>query len=213
MEIETTTNLLTLQESRELLLLEISAIEVSGNTIAIASDSLIRLRAFLKEADKRRTEDKEPYLRGGQLIDKAYADTIRPVKDAELKLSNSISLWHRAEADARAKEQARLDRLAEKQFEKAQATGSAVIPEPVSREAEPIVKQVKTEAGTLSFKTIRTWRYATDSQKVKATSRIPDEYWIVDEKKIQRLVAGGILQIPGIVIEETSTPAARASRA
>lgn len=209
-----TDNLVTLEQSRALLLKEIGTIEVKDKgSYDAAANWLIKLRDLIKKAEALRTADKEPYLRGGQAVDKAYAEALKPVKDAEQNLNRSIVTFKTAEIEAAKREQARLDKLAEKQFAKAEAKGTNVIPEPVSQVVAAPEKSTVTEAGTLGIRMIRRWRYANDRQQNLATSNIPSEFWTVDETKISKMVTAGVAEIAGIVIFEEASTTARASRA
>ena len=209
-----TKNLITLEQRRDLILREIGEIQVKDDsTLLIASECLIRLRALIREAESLRKVDTEPLLRAKQARDKQYAEALRLVKQAEMNIDNAIRDFKRAESERIRKEQEKADRLAQRQFDRQIEKGQMpVIPEPVSKMVEPEIKQVKSDTGTLSFKKVRKWRYASESQRVLDTSNIPHDYWVVDESTITKVVKAGIPSIPGIIIYEEDELMARMSR-
>jgi hypothetical protein len=105
--------------------------------------------------------------------------------------------------EAQRKEQERLNNLAQKRFDRAQAAGRATpLPVPVASIVQDVGKKVETQAGTVVW--VDNWK-----PQIVNESLIPREYLMPDMKKLAAACNAGI-EVPGVL--RVNEPFQRASR-
>ena len=189
--------LIRLEAECEALLKEIAKTTVENeDEKAQAADWLARVRGFLKGAEELRKELVGPLNEQVKAINSAFTTALISAKEAETNLNKGLSNFFQEQQRLQRLEQARLDKLAEKRAEKAEAQGVvSPIPEIISAVAARPEKTTVTEAGTVGMREIPKWRWLNESQKTKATSKLPDDYWIPDEVAIGKQVRAGVPQL------------------
>ena len=158
---------------------ECMAIEVKDErTSVIASDALTRVRAFLKGID----EEAHAYIKPRNDFIKNFRIRITSLcgdlVKAQSHLTNELLGYRQRIESARQKEQARLDRLAQKRFERAEAQGK---PSPIPEAISPVVtgppKSIRTDIGGVSFR--QQWHFVVTNPDL-----IPKEYWDISQSRL-----------------------------
>jgi len=141
-----------------------------------AKTMLAEVRSMLKEADAKRKQVKEPYLRAGKEIDAAFRTAAAPWQAAESALVGKTGAWHKAKVEA---EQAALrerERIERERLERSAEQG--VTPQP---ELPPLPSAVasttSTAAGAVTMVAVRGFQIVDPEQ-------IPREFWTIDRVKI-----------------------------
>lgn len=178
---------------------QIGFVEYCGTltvTDKATNDEVARVEARLKNLSKNmgalRLKENKPWRDKITANDNRWNEMIMIVDRARVKLTNQLTSFFREQKALEAKQQAQLNRQAERTFNNQQAKGIVPpVPEPVAGVAEAPQAQVKTEDTTTSIKTIMRWRPARPGiSDNKKTSQIPDSYWMLDTKKLDQLVKG-----------------------
>jgi len=141
-----------------------------------AKTMLAEVRSMLKEADAKRKQVKEPYLRAGKEIDAAFRTAAAPWQAAEDALVGKTGAWHKAKVEA---EQAALrerGRIERERLERSAEQG--VTPQP---ELPPLPSAVasttSTAAGAVTMVAVRGFQIVDPEQ-------IPREFLTIDRVKI-----------------------------
>jgi hypothetical protein len=141
-----------------------------------AKTMLAEVRSMLKEADAKRKQVKEPYLRAGKEIDAAFRTAAAPWQAAESALVGKTGAWHKAKVEA---EQAALrerERIERERLERSAEQG--VTPQP---ELPPLPSAVasttSTAAGAVTMVAVRGFQIVDPEQ-------IPREFLTIDRVKI-----------------------------
>lgn len=141
-----------------------------------AKTMLAEVRSMLKEADAKRKQVKEPYLRAGKEIDAAFRTAAAPWQAAESALVGKTGAYHKAKVEA---EQAALrerERIERERLERSAEQG--VTPQP---ELPPLPSAVasttSTAAGAVTMVAVRGFQIVDPEQ-------IPREFWTIDRVKI-----------------------------
>ena len=173
-----------------------------------ANDALTRLRAFRKQIDEKRKSHLKPLKDYTDNINARFRAISKPIDAAEQYVEGQI-LNYRAEINRiAAKEQERLQNLAERRKERAEAKGETPpIPEAVAPIVPGAAKSVDTDAGKVSFRT--DWLY-----EIVDAEALPRMYLTPDTKKIGDVVRAskGGIQIPGVRIYSKEVPITRMSK-
>jgi len=188
--------LLTLEGERDALLREIAKTTVETEEERVqAADWLARVRSFLKAAEDRRKQLVGPLNDQVKAINTAFTGALTTAKQAETNLDKGISAFWAHQKDLERKEQARLVKLAEKRAVRAEEKGEpSPIPEVIPAIARAPERVTVTEAGKVGMVGHMKWRWADQKQIVKATSKLPDDFWVPDEVRIGKMVRAGTPQ-------------------
>lgn len=186
--------LITLEDSRNQLLDEIKGFEVTDDaTRDFASNFLPRLRGFLRKAEEVRKGLVSPLNDEVSKINGLFRTSLQSAKDAEQSINRQLVKYQQEQIDAARKEQERLQRVADKRQERAESKGETpTIPEAIAPLVDTPVKTIKTDGGSVTFKTVKKWRWARPGKSEnRSTSKLPDMFWIANEKLIDKAVKAG----------------------
>lgn len=182
------------------------AIQVDDeDALAYAAGALQQIRAFLKRAEEIRKSLVKPLNDHVKWINEQFAKATDPMKSADTYVSGQIQQYRTMVEAARVKEQKRLQDLADKRKDRADAAGR---PSPIPEAIAPIVeggpRVVTTDDGQMQFMKVRKWEI-TDADS------IPREYLIPDSAAISKLVKAGLKDgvIPGIRVWSEEVPVIR----
>ena len=172
----------------------------SDDDLATMTDMVGSCNRVIREMEAARKEKiKVPneYVRGVNAFIKQFKDKLTQARDlGKSKISNYGYMLEmqrrkeqRAAEEAAAAKQAEIDAAA-----KEHGIEPVTMPTPPKQTATP---RVKTEKASASIKMV--WTY-----EISKLDEIPRPYLKVDDKAIQRAIDGGVRDIPGIRIYETS---------
>lgn len=156
------------------------------------SEKLAYVKRFAKILDVVRRKRNLPWEKQIKDNNALFRTTSLVVDNTVAHLNGQMISYFRAQETARIKEQDRLNRLAEKQFEKKIEEGKIPdVPEAVAKVAEAPQTTIRTGSSTTSIRTTMKWRPARPGiSDRKKTSKVPDSYWMLDEKAIDDVVKG-----------------------
>ena len=169
-------------------------------TNAVALDMLSQARKAHKRIEALKKRWLDPLNQQVKLIRGDFDAMAAPAAEAETILRNKVRRYDDEKEAARKREEERIQRLAEKRQERAIAKAEARGEEPPEMNIPmPIVpvapKTTRTEAGSVTMRKVWKWRVTDETQ-------IPREYFVLDEKKLNGVVAAGLRTIPGVEIYE-----------
>lgn len=165
--------------------------------LVLASESLSNITKRLKEWETRRVEIVTPANNFVRHINELWKRMIAPVQLEDKRIRYMMSGFRAAEAQRRQEEY----NAALKESETIFPDGSP-IPEVVAPIPEDVTRKVETTTGSVQFMTI--WKWAIEDQ-----AQIPQEYFMLDTTKINKVVKAGIRGIPGLRIYAEQVPAVR----
>jgi len=154
--------------------------------LTTAVDFLGKIAIAKKEVDSRRRFFTDPLNQQIKTINDLFRSYGEPLAEADRIVRNKVLTYQAEEAKRAMEEQ-------QKVSEEAGTTKEFV---PILVE-EP-GKTVKANAGTATTRQVWTFR-------IVDPSLIPDEYKVIDEKKIAAVVKAGVRHIPGVEIYSTSS--------
>lgn len=170
------------------------------------SGLLMRIKTALKSIEAAHDRIAGPIKQGLKELVQQATDSKAPLLQAEQSIKRSMLAWQDAERRRAAEEQAKADELARKEQErlaalaaKQQATGKIERAEATLERAAavvaPVVSREPPKISGISTRRIPKF-------EIVDPSKIPDDYWIVDEVKIGKTVraTGGTVQIAGVRI-------------
>ena len=174
-------------------------------TSVVAAVALTRVRAFLKSIDEERKAYIQPFNDFVKEINSKSKSLCEDLVKAHLHLISELRDYRQQIEKARQKEQARLDRLAQRRFERAEAQGKpTLIPEAISSIVRGAPKSVETEVSKVTFRT--DWR-----AEIVDESLLPRQYLIPDEVGILAMIRAtkGTVKIPGVRAYSVEVPVTR----
>jgi len=157
------------------------------DSLTSAVDFLGRIATAKKEVDSRRRFFTDPLNQQVKSINDLFRKYSEPLVEADKIVRNKVLAYQAEEARRVAEEQ-------QKALEEAKAQAEPI---PISMVEEP-EKTVRADAGSAT--TRQSWTF-----KIVDPSQVPDEYKVVDEKKIAAVVKAGVRNIPGVEIYPTSS--------
>lgn len=160
------------------------------DSLTTAVDFLGKIATAKKEVDSRRRFFTDPLNQQVKSINDLFRNYSDPLAEADKIVRNKVLAYQAEEAKRVAEEQQRVIEEA-----KAQTEGFAPIPISIVEEPEKTVR-----AGAGSATTRQVWTF-----KIVDPSKVPDEYKVIDEKKIAAVVKAGVRNIPGVEIYPTSS--------
>jgi hypothetical protein len=190
-----TTQLTIQQQTRELMdkaqviVSQAKAMVVCNkDSLTAAVDFLGRIAIARKEVDSRRRLFTDPLNQQVKSINDLFRSYSDPLVEADRIVRNKVLTYQAEEAKRVAEEQQRV-------LEEAKAQAGEFVPIPIGEEPE---KTVRAGAGSATVRQVWTFRIVNPSL-------VPDEYKIIDEKKIAAVVKAGVRNIPGVEIYPTSS--------
>lgn len=165
--------------------------------LVLASEALGNITKRLKEWEARRVEIVTPANNFVRHINDLWKRMIGPVQLEDKRIRGMMANFRAAEAQRRQEEY----NAALKESETIFPAGSP-IPEVVAPIPEDVTRKVATTTGSVQFMTI--WKWAIEDE-----SQIPQEYFVLDTTKINKVVKAGIRNIPGLRIFSEQVPAVR----
>jgi hypothetical protein len=196
-----------LQQQAEALVITTDDDDLAAKTL------LADVRSVLKDAEAKRKEVKEPYLRVGKEIDEAFKTAAAPWKAAETALVGKTGTYHKQKIEAEQaalRERERLEREAVAAEAARRAASPMMVdgqplpaPAPVDLPPAPapVATTTKTAAGDVSMVAHRGFQIVDESE-------IPREYLVPDRVKIGEVYRKGG-DVAGCVEDVTYTPRAR----
>ncbi len=179
------------REAKEIIVQDKDSLTVAVNflgTIAIAK----------KGVDSRRRFFTDPLNHQVKSINDLFRDYSDPLGQADRIVRNKVLIYQAEEAKRVAEEQRKATEEAKAQAEEASKHPTEeFVPIPINIVEEP-EKTVRAGAGSATTRQVWTFRIVDPSQ-------VPDEYKMIDEKKIAAVVKAGIRNIPGVEIYPTSS--------
>jgi hypothetical protein len=159
------------------------------DSLTAAVDFLGKIAIAKKEVDSRRRFFVDPLNQQVKNINDLFRNYSNPLGEADRIVRNKVLVYQAEEAKRVAEEQ-------QKAFEETSkhATEEFV---PINIVEEP-GKMVRAGAGSATTRQV--WTF-----KIVDPSLVPDEYKMIDEKKIAAVVKAGVRSIPGVEIYPTSS--------
>ena len=190
---------------------EAAALVVTTDTLPQASDLLGLIKAALGEIDEQRVWLTKPLNEHVKGINAKAKEIAEPIQAADLMVRGKVTAFHTAERkrfeeERRRQEQAELARLAaeaariDAETPDDEPVEAPPPPAPIALNAPP--KTVRSSMATTSMRDVWKWEIADES-------KIPREYLMIDEKKVNAMVRAGIRQIEGVRIFKTQELAVR----
>lgn len=197
-----------LQWSGESLVAKERATKLTITTSAeegVAVDLLKQIKESAKEAEIIRKAKKEPFLEMGKRIDAAFKPITDSLSEAENIVKRKLNDYLQKIEQERREAEAKML----KEFEKSQAQaaeerafgGGESVAMPVPEIVLPKTQAVGSYAKASQ---VSVWRW-----EIVDAKKIPSEYLIVDEKKVNAMVRAGSRSIPGFRIFEDKTISVR----
>ena len=187
---------------------EATELEVRAESITIVdTDSdesakvvLSQLATKKKDLETLRKSFVGPLNKHVKDINTFFKEQALPLDNADKIIRNKVASYFLEQKAIADKEQERQDKLAAKRQEtadrKAQKDGQIVAPPVPVPIVQTPTKTTKTVAGSVTMKSV--WKY-----EIVDRSKIPSEFYVLEESLIRRQIAAGRHEIPGIRIYET----------
>lgn len=157
---------------------------------------IARIEKELEAERKRIVDPKNKELKEINSFFKQFSDQLDALKETARK---KIGDYRSEKERKRLEEQKRLDAILaqqrEEELKRAQAEGTTAPAIGLSVPVAPIANTVHSDTGAASGRSVWKW-------SVEDLTKVPEEYFILDEKKINGLVRGGVREIAGIKIYE-----------
>ncbi|MBA7562032.1 hypothetical protein ES708_03681 [subsurface metagenome] len=167
-------------------------------SLTAAVDFLGKIAIAKKEVDSRRRFFVDPLNQQVKSINDLFRGYSDPLGEADRIVRNKVLVYQAEEARRVAEEQQRVLEEAKAQAEEASKhPAEEFIPIPINIVEEP-EKTVRAPAGSATTRQV--WTF-----KIVDLSQVPDEYKVIDEKKIAAVVKAGVRNIPGVEIYPTSS--------
>lgn len=180
-------------------------------TAGVAAECAKTLHKMAGEIEKRRKEMVAPFNQGVRQINAMASEAARPLVEAETHLRDKLSVWQRAEAKriaAEAEAAREAEALALSAAANAAASGDAETAEDIAE----AVGQMPDPAALAQMKPVARGDFGAVAStrkgwafEVNDPDQVPREYLTIDERKVKAAIAGGVREIPGLVIFETAT--------
>lgn len=166
------------------------------------------IHGYLKQIESEKLLVTKPAREWVQNINDRVLNLITPLKKLRDTLLSELQTYRDGIREAQAKEQARLNRLAEKRMERAEAAGR---PAPLPEAIAPLVtgppKSLETDMGNTSF--VKHWYFVIVNPDL-----IPKEYWDINETRLNAVAIAlkDKTNIPGGYAAFKETPSTRVKR-
>ena len=182
------------------------ALEITdGATDAQAKAALAVVTTQAREFEKLRKTFVQPLNEHVRAINLFFKDQSTPLNQAEAILKQKVGAYFSEQQEIARKERIRLEKLAAKRQERADTRAQdkgqiAAPPVPVATVAAP-TKTTKTEAGSVTMRTVRKWEIVDESE-------LPRELMMPNDKKIKAMVEAKIA-VAGVRVFEEQVPVVR----
>ena len=178
----------------EALLVRTGAIEISDDEdMEIAVNLLGGIATAKKRAEKQRKFFTEPLNQQVKKINELFHSFTNPLLKAERIIKQKVAAYH-VEKERKAQEEMA------KALSEAQS-GDEIMPVVIPNQPQ---RTVQADTGSATIKKVWTFQ-------VENPALVPEQYKVVDEKKIRAAVASGIREIPGVRIFLSPQVAVRGS--
>ena len=168
------------------------------DSLTTAVDFLGKIATAKKEVDSRRRFFVDPLNQQVKNINDLFRNYSDPLGEADRIVRNKVLVYQAEEARRVAEEQQKALEEAKAQAEEASKHPTEeFVPIPINIVEEP-EKTVRADAGSATTRQVWTFKIVDPSQ-------VPDEYKVIDEKKIAAVVKAGVRSIPGVEIYSTSS--------
>lgn len=155
---------------------------------------IARIEKELEAERKRNVDPLNLELKEINTFFKSFTDKLSELKESAKK---KVSDYQKEKEQKRQAEQKKLDDILAKQREdelkKAAAEGKTAPAVGISLSVAPVANTIHSGTGSASGRTVWKW-------SVEDLSKVPEEYFILDEKKINAEVKGGTRTIAGLKI-------------
>lgn len=166
------------------------------DSLTTAVDFLGKIATAKKEVDSRRRFFVDPLNQQVKNINDLFRNYSDPLGEADRIVRNRVLVYQAEEARRVAEEQQKaLEEAKARAEEASKHPTEEFIPINIVEEPE---KTVRAGAGSATTRQVLTFKIVDPSQ-------VPDEYKVVDEKKIAAVVKAGVRNIPGVEIYPTSS--------
>jgi len=188
-----------LMNKAEIIVSEAKEIVVQDkDSLTAAVDFLGKIAVAKKEVDSRRRFFVDPLNQQVKSINDLFRGYSDPLGQADRIVRNKVLIYQAEEAKRVAEEQRKATEEAKAQAEEASKHPTEeFIPIPINIVEEP-EKTVRAGAGSATTRQV--WTFT-----IVDPSKVPNEYKVIDEKKIAAVVKAGIRNIPGVEIYPTSS--------
>lgn len=147
-----------------------------------------KIKTFLDEEDAKAREEAQRLQKIKEEAERKAQEEAdkkaRKAEEARQKVENAKNATAKKKAEEAAKK-------AEEAAQKAEAEKEAIANKVVEVEESP--KNVRTEGGLMSTKKV--WKF-----EVTDEAKVPKEFWVIDQKKINEAVKNGERELPGVRI-------------
>jgi len=168
------------------------------DSLTAAVDFLGKIATAKKEVDSRRRFFTDPLNQQVKSINDLFRGYSDPLGEADRIVRNKVLVYQAEETKRVAEEQQKAFEEAKTRAEEASKHPTEeFVPIPINIVEEP-EKTVRAGAGSATTRQV--WTF-----KIVDLSLVPDEYKVVDEKKIAAVVKAGVRNIPGVEIYPTSS--------
>ena len=195
------TEIAVIKEQNQGLLTEAETLVVRAEAIEISDDEDMEIAVNLlggiatakKRAEKQRKFFTEPLNQQVKKINELFHSFTNPLLKAERIIKQKVAAYH-VEKERKAQE-----KMA-KALSEAQS-GDEIMPVVIPNQPQ---RTVQADTGSATIKKVWTFQ-------VENPALVPEQYKVVDEKKIRAAVASGIREIPGVRIFLSPQVAVRGS--
>ncbi len=175
---------------------------ISENTQKLAGEKILDIRKAIKQVEDERHGWTDPLEAQKKRLIGIFKPVLTELEFAESHLKQQLNDYFMKQKEAERKEQERLQKLAQKRFDKAQEAGKPTpFPVAIAPVVQMVEKTVQTEAGKITY--ISKWK-----ARVTDSSKIPDEFWLheINYHALDTVASDtkGTAKIPGVEFYQES---------
>ena len=160
---------------------------------------IARAKDMLKKVEAKRKDFVQPLNDHVKKINADFKTITEPIEAAISKLSSAILAYRQTAEWKEAQEYREAVRAEAKDaVERGDVAALQSLSDANTAIEAAAPKTVKTEAGSVG--TRKVWKY-----EIEDPTRVPTEFWIIDEKRIGAAVRAGVRKINGVKIWEEET--------
>lgn len=169
-------------------------------TLIKATDILSVIKSVLNKCEERRKFFVKPLNDHVSRINLFFKNFTQPLETEESNLKTKVIQYRQIVEAKRLEEEKRIQKEHAKLSKKLEARGEDPLPVPI---LAPQKQTIFSDSGALTAKKI--WTF-----DVLNLDRVPRQYLILDDKKINAVIRGGVREIPGLKIYQKETIAVKA---
>jgi len=147
-----------------------------------ASVFLKRVRDTESNLEKKRLEFTAPLNQSLRAINETFRQLKEPLSSARMFLTNKIITWKREETERLAKEEARRRAIQEAHEKKGHKVKAPVV-----------LERPENTIGNTQMRKV--WKF-----KITDFSKVPDDFKLIDQIKVNQAIRNGVREIKGIEI-------------